>query len=158
VTDKKYEYAIHGRFSVQSLCRLILSGDKVQKRRGDIMNLRDNGTQGMGKALVPGMVAWLLLALCSAAGQAQESAPSGAEAAAVENGKKVYDSAGCGRCHGRSGQGGGEGPSLAPDPMPLPDFIKYVRNPTGEMPPYKAAALKDSDLADIHAFLKTITK
>ena len=119
--------------------------------------LRGNENRRMGRtfALAIGI---LIVYLASAAGQAQESAPSSAAAAAVENGKEAYDTAGCGRCHGRTGQGGGEGPSLAADLLPLPDFIKYVRNPTGEMPPYKATALKDSDLADIHAFLKTITK
>jgi mono/diheme cytochrome c family protein len=120
------------------------------------VNPRSKVARSIGAAFVFAMAS-LMLTLGSAAAWAQESAPTGA-AAAVENGKKAYDAAGCGRCHGRTGQGGGEGPSLTPDPIPLPDFIKYVRNPAGEMPAYKPAALKDSDLADIHAFLKSVTQ
>jgi len=100
------------------------------------------------------MMGTLLLAVCNAAVQGQESAPSSASA---ENGKKVYDSAGCWHCHGARGEGSTEGPSLAPDPIPFPDFVKSVRSGKGEMPPFDAAALKDSDLEDIYAFLKTVT-
>lgn len=104
--------------------------------------------------LLLAMIGTLILGVCSAAVEGQESAPSGASA---ENGKKVYNSAGCWHCHGRSGQGTTEGPILAPDPIPLPDFIQYVRAPKGEMPPFEEKDLTDSDLRDIYAFLETVT-
>jgi mono/diheme cytochrome c family protein len=75
----------------------------------------------------------------------------------VENGKKLYVAVGCWTCHGYSAQGGA-GIRLGPDPLPLPAFIRYVRAPTRQMPPYTAKVLKDSDLADIHAYLRTVPK
>ena len=97
------------------------------------------------------MMGTLILAVCKAAVQGQESAPS---SAAAENGKKVYDSQGCWHCHGSSAQGGTEGPILAPDPIPFPEFVKVVRSGKGEMPPFDETVLNDSDLEDIYAFLK----
>ena len=113
-----------------------------------------------GSRLVFGIVAGILLAIFSATGQAQNSPPSSAEAAAAgnaENGKKLFNTVGCWMCHGYSGQGG-TGARIAPDPIALPAFIRYVRAPRAQMPPYTAKVLKDSELADIHAFLKTIPK
>jgi mono/diheme cytochrome c family protein len=84
----------------------------------------------------------------------QESAGS---SPAAENGKTVYNSAGCRRCHGLSAEGGTEGPPLVPDPKPLREFMQYVRSPQGEMPAFSPADLADSDLEDIYAYLKTLT-
>ena len=114
----------------------------------------------LGMRLVFGIVAGLLFALCIATVQAQNSPPSSPGSAAagnVENGKKLFNTVGCWMCHGYSAQGG-TGKRLAPDPIPLTAFIQYIRTPKGQMPPYTAKVLKDSDLADIHAFLKTIPK
>lgn len=99
-----------------------------------------------------GIVAGILLALFTATGQ-EQNAPAGN----AENGKKLFNTVGCWMCHGYSGQGG-TGARIAPDPIALPAFIRYVREPKAQMPPYTAKVLKDSDLADIHAFLKTIPK
>ena len=105
------------------------------------------------------IAAGILLAVCSVTGRAQNPSSSATQAATgnVENGKKLYNTVGCWTCHGYSGQGGA-GTRLGPDPMPLDAFIKYIRTPKGQMPPYTAKVLKDSDLADIHAFLKTIPR
>ena len=44
---------------------------------------------------------------------------------------------GCYECHGREGQGGvAFGPRLAPNPMAHAAFVRYVRAPPGDMPPY----------------------
>jgi mono/diheme cytochrome c family protein len=91
---------------------------------------------------------------------AQKPSSSGAAAAAgnVENGKKLYNKVGCWECHGHTGRGGRAGPRLTPNPIPLESFIKYVRAPEGdEMPPYTAKVLSDAQLADIHAYLKSIS-
>ena len=103
----------------------------------------------------------ILVIFGTASGQSQQSASESAQAAAsgnAENGKQVYDSARCWQCHGRSGRGGGEASSLIPDPLPLPEFIRYVRAPTGEMPPYKADVLKDSEIEDIYAYLTSASQ
>ena len=73
----------------------------------------------------------------------------------VENGKKLFLRDGCYECHGYAGQGGA-GARLAPKVMSTESFIKYVRRPSGAMPPYTAKVASDKDLADIRAFLATM--
>jgi len=116
------------------------------------MNISGNGKRKTSIGLT--IMGTLILAVSIASVQGQESAPSDES---VENGKKVYLSAGCRRCHGLSGQGSTEGPPLVPDPIPLRDFIQYVRSPKGEMPAFSSADLEESDLEDIYTFLKTLT-
>lgn len=72
----------------------------------------------------------------------------------ADNGKKVFMKQMCYRCHGTDGQGGA-GPRLAPKPVSTDVLIKYVRNPTGQMPPY-TTQVTDSELADIRAYLASI--
>ena len=73
----------------------------------------------------------------------------------TENGKKIYTTYGCYQCHGYVGQGGG-GARLAPRPIAFAAFSRYVRLPTGQMPPYTPKVLSNQELADIYAFLLTI--
>ena len=80
-----------------------------------------------------------------------QAAPSGN----AENGKKIYSSYGCYECHGYAAQGGA-GARLAPRPIAFATFSRYVRRPTGQMPPYTAKVVSDQELADIYAFLVTI--
>ena len=79
-------------------------------------------------------------------------------AASPEKGKAAYLKNGCWQCHGFAAQGGTAGPKLAPDPKPVEVFSVFVRNTSGSMPPYPAAILSNEDLADIHAYLRTIPK
>ena len=78
-------------------------------------------------------------------------------AAAVADGKKLYNSYGCYQCHGYAGQGG-TGTKLAPSALSYAGFSKYTREPKGQMPPYTLKVLKESELEEIYAFLKTIPK
>ena len=81
---------------------------------------------------------------------AQNTTPSGN----AQKGRQLFQSYGCYQCHGREAQGGaGTGPRLAPKPIPYPALTKYVRRPTGQMPPYTQRVVSDQDLADIYAFL-----
>jgi mono/diheme cytochrome c family protein len=73
----------------------------------------------------------------------------------VQNGKKIFDSYGCYQCHGHDGHGGA-GARLVPNPIPFTAFSKYVRQPTGEMPPYTSKVVSDQELADIYAFLRSL--
>ena len=83
--------------------------------------------------------------------QAQAAAP----AANVDEGKKLYASYGCYQCHGYEGQGSAAtGPRVGPRPIPLASFSRYLRRPTGQMPPYTTKVLSESDLARIYAFLE----
>ena len=81
------------------------------------------------------------------------------------NGKAVYLRAGCDGCHGTMGHGG-PGGRLAPNPIPATAFNQYVRNgkvrdPAANrywsgMPPYSVKFISDSELADVHAYLRSI--
>jgi ubiquinol-cytochrome c reductase cytochrome c subunit len=83
----------------------------------------------------------------------QAAAPAGN----AQNGRKVFASNGCYECHGYEAQGATPtGPRLAPRPLAFAAFSKYVRQPTGQMPPYTAKSLPDATLADIYAFLQSL--
>jgi len=90
----------------------------------------------------------LLLAALTLAGTAN--------AASIENGRKLYDVTGCYQCHGHVGQGGSAGPKLAPEPLPLEALRDFIRNTDKQMPPYPASILSDAEVADIHAYLESI--
>lgn len=79
-----------------------------------------------------------------------------APAGNVENGKKLFTSDGCYQCHGYQGQGGAAGPRIGPRPMAFAALSKYVRAPTGQMPPYTDKVLSETELADIYAFMQSI--
>lgn len=104
-------------------------------------------------------MAVMLLLVCSRVEAQTEGkpAPSGsAPAGNTEAGKKLFTSYGCYECHGRAAHGG-VGPRLGPDALPFAAFVQYVRHPAATMPPYTAKVVSDQDLADIYAFLKTLS-
>jgi mono/diheme cytochrome c family protein len=75
----------------------------------------------------------------------------------AQNGRKLFENFGCYQCHGREAQGGlGTGPRLGPKPIPFAAVQKYIRQPTGQMPPYTLKVVSDKDLADIYAFLQSV--
>lgn len=94
------------------------------------------------------------------ASPASEAAPKSEAVPAgnAQNGKRIYTSYGCYQCHGYSAQGGTAGPRLGPNPISFSAFVKYTRQPTGQMPPYTSKVVSDSELADIYAFLQAIPK
>ncbi|HUK36553.1 MAG TPA: cytochrome c [Vicinamibacterales bacterium] len=83
---------------------------------------------------------------------AQTALPTGD----AKNGKKLFAADGCYQCHGYEAQGAATGPRLGPKPIAVAQFQKYVRQPTGQMPPYTAKSIPDRDLADIYAFLQSL--
>jgi mono/diheme cytochrome c family protein len=115
------------------------------------------------------LCAWgvpIVLAAQQAAGQQQQNAapqqnaavPQGQNATVPQgnaaNGRKLFVSFGCYQCHGYEAQGGSAGPRLAPRPIAYAQLMKYVRHPTGEMPPFTEKTVKDAELTDIYAFLR----
>lgn len=84
--------------------------------------------------------------------QTSPVAPSGN----ADEGKKLFLSYGCYQCHGREAQGSSAtGPRLGPRPIAFTAFSRYVRRPTGQMPPYTAKVVSDADLANIYAYVQS---
>ena len=82
--------------------------------------------------------------------------PAAAPAGNAETGKKLYASYGCYQCHGHEAQGSSAtGPRLGPRPIAFAAFSRYVRQPTGQMPPYTVKVVSDADLTNIYAFVSS---
>lgn len=75
----------------------------------------------------------------------------------ADAGKKLFIKDGCYECHGREGQGAAQasGPRIGPSQRFIRPFINYVRQPTGQMPPYTTAVISDQELTDIYAYLQS---
>jgi len=98
------------------------------------------------------LLAFVLVAAVSAQAPAPQS--SAAPAGNAETGKKLYVSYGCYQCHGYEAQGSNAtGPRLGPRPIAFTAFSRYVRQPTGQMPPYTTKVVSDADMANIYAFV-----
>ena len=73
------------------------------------------------------------------------------------NGKRVFMTVGCYECHGTTGASGGPaGPRLAPNPLPFVGVKAKLRTASGRMPVFSEAVLKDSEIADLYAYLQSI--
>jgi mono/diheme cytochrome c family protein len=110
-------------------------------------------------------LAAVLSGAATLAQQPPAQAPPPASAAAgetvrnIENGKKLFEKYGCSDCHGLLGQGAPtSGPRIAPNPLPLAAFIRSVRMPRVQMPPYTAKVMPDQELAEVRAYLATVPK
>jgi len=78
----------------------------------------------------------------------------------VGNGKRVYLATGCFTCHGRAGQGGaynGPAPVLAKTALPFEGFKMQLRNPSNDMPAYSEPVMSDKEIADIFAFVQSLS-
>jgi mono/diheme cytochrome c family protein len=107
----------------------------------------------------------VILLLVAPAPRAQNAAQQGEKSEAVpagnaETGKKIYMKDGCYECHGREGQGAAQasGPRIGPPQRFIRSFINYVRQPTGQMPPFTTEVISDQELADIYAYLQSRPK
>ena len=93
----------------------------------------------------------------TASGPPQTAAVAPAPAGDAANGRKLFVSFGCYQCHGYEAQGStATGPRLGPRPLPFAALSRYVRRPTGQMPPYTAKVVTDANLADIYSFLQSL--
>jgi ubiquinol-cytochrome c reductase cytochrome c subunit len=115
------------------------------------------------KLIVPFTIAICLFGVASARAQSSspqkektDTAPSGN----VEAGKKIFTKDGCYECHGHEGQGAaqGAGPRIGSPLLSQDGFMKYVRQPAGQMPPYTSKVISDQELADIFAYLQSRPK
>src|SRR5215831_4528250 len=100
-----------------------------------------------------------LVTALSAGGAATASAQD-APAGDATNGKRIYLATGCFTCHGRAGQGGaynGPAPVLAKTALPFEGFKMQIRNPSNDMPAYSEAVMSDQQIADIYAFVQSLS-
>lgn len=75
----------------------------------------------------------------------------------VAHGRQAFMHYGCYTCHGTLGQGNFfSGPAVAPHPIPLQNFLAYIRAPRGQMPPFDEHNLPGRDAQDIWAYLNSI--
>jgi mono/diheme cytochrome c family protein len=73
------------------------------------------------------------------------------------NGKVIWEEqSGCQRCHGAAAEGMWAGP-LAGTERTLDEFTEQVRMPRRNMPAFSAEQISDEQLADVHAYLTTLT-
>lgn len=105
--------------------------------------------------LTPLAIAVALL-LASSCAEAQSAAAKPNSAGNVDNGKRVFASAGCFACHGTQGQGTAAAPQISPPQLELAALIAYVRRPAATMPPVPASVASDQYLTDVYAFLKSV--
>jgi mono/diheme cytochrome c family protein len=110
----------------------------------DAMNTNFNDTRAL-----------LMIALC--AGMLALPLPAAAQSVPAGNadaGRQLLVRKGCFQCHGREGQGSPTtGPRLGPNPLALAAFVRAVRSPRAQMPPYTEKLVSDAELADMRAFL-----
>jgi mono/diheme cytochrome c family protein len=109
------------------------------------------------RALIIGALAGVLSgpALAQPAQQAAGQAPDGS----ASNGEKLYAAQGCYECHGTVGQGSSfSGPRVTGPVMPTAGFVKQLRAPRYEMPPYSDKVLSDAQVGDIIAYLQSVPR
>lgn len=114
------------------------------------MNLGNRGTRRQILFAVT-----LVLSVAAIATVNAQAAPQAGAGGNAQNGKQVFASHKCASCHGVNGQGAA-GPKIAPPPLEFPAFVKQVRDPVGEMPPFGQDQISDAELADAYAFLKSL--
>lgn len=100
-------------------------------------------------------VAFAVALIWTGAAVAEDKAPAGN----VQAGKQLFIKDGCYQCHGMGAQGAAStGPRLGPDALPYDAFLRQLRTPAQEMPPYEAAILSDKQASDIYAFINSVPK
>jgi cytochrome c6 len=117
--------------------------------------------QSAGPAPLQRLAFGILLAavpLAPSLAQAPAGAPKAAATAGpgdIDNGKKVFASAGCGSCHtlADAGAAGGVGPSLDGDAsLSRALVVDRVTNGQGAMPSF-GGQLSDKEIADVAAYV-----
>lgn len=72
-------------------------------------------------------------------------------------GQQVWEQATCKNCHGANGEGAYAAPR-AGDGKTAAEWIAQVRTPRANMPAYTAAQISDQDIADMNAYMQTLSK
>ncbi|MBD3334307.1 MAG: c-type cytochrome, partial [Candidatus Eisenbacteria bacterium] len=70
----------------------------------------------------------------------------------VDEGQRIFISAGCIGCHGKSGRGG-VGPDLANTELIMDSFQDQVRDPRDRMPVFPPDAISDVELSKVYSYV-----
>jgi mono/diheme cytochrome c family protein len=70
-----------------------------------------------------------------------------------DQGRQAFAVAGCAACHGPAAKGGADAPALAGLSRPYAEFVKIVREGSGEMPPHSKDDVTDEQLTVIYKWL-----
>ena len=97
-----------------------------------------------------------LVALLQSSAPAPQAPAATSPVGNAETGKRLYTKHTCYYCHGTAGQGGGAGARIALVSRNAQSFIRYVRQPSGQMPAYTAKILSDQELTDIFAYVRSL--
>ncbi len=96
-----------------------------------------------------------VLPLLAFAAPAFAQGPAAGDAA---RGKDIFMKDACYTCHGTAGEGGAAGPKLAHDGLNADAIKQQLREPQASMPPYTAKILSDAQLADIVAYIQSLSQ
>src|SRR5687767_11455266 len=148
---KRYRWSVRCVFdgacngAIAGRCKLLSLVGAGRSRRW----VRSSGVEMKALSVLVAVV----LATTIAIAQTPASPPT-ARPGEAEKGRKLFVSYGCYQCHGYEAQGStATGPRLGPKPTPFAAFSRYVRQPSGQMPPYTVKVLSDAELAAIYAFV-----
>lgn len=104
-----------------------------------------------------GLLAALPLLLLASPGFAQSAAPASATGDAAR-GKDIFMKDACYTCHGTAGEGGAMGPKIAHDGLSAEAIKQQLREPQAQMPAYTAKILSDAQVADIVAYIQSLSQ
>ena len=99
------------------------------------------------------IISWSWGASCVLLTCAALLAASPVSRAQEDTGKREYVPGGCDSCHGPEAHGAGDAPELAGLKRPYPEFVKIVREGTGDMPPHSKGEVSDEQLDAIYKWL-----
>jgi mono/diheme cytochrome c family protein len=92
-------------------------------------------------------------------GWTSQGAASAPSTPREQEGRRLFLKYGCYECHGHEGQGGSPaGPRIGPNPVPIAAFLRYVRSPSNQMPPYTMTVASDDELIKIREFLQRVSR
>jgi mono/diheme cytochrome c family protein len=108
------------------------------------------------KQILLGAVATLFFTMAACAMPAfAQNAPAGD----ASHGKQIFLQDACYTCHGTTASGGGPaGPALAHQGLSPEAIMQQLRHPQARMPAYTDKVLPDKDVADIVAYIQSLSQ
>ena len=103
------------------------------------------------------MMKQISLAAAAVLALAAPALAQGAAAGDATRGKAIFLKDACYTCHGTTGTGGAAGPQLAHDGLSADAIKQQLRTPQARMPSYSDKILSDAEIADIVAYIQSLS-